>query len=71
MTEQNWIGQDAILRQLLACWLVVDARDLPLGPTADRAAGHRQDDAGDGGRPAAESSRSSSTSARPTRGPKT
>ena len=31
-TEQSWIGQDAILRQLLACWLVVDPRDLPLAP---------------------------------------
>jgi MoxR-like ATPase len=31
-TEQTWIGQDAILRQLLACWLVVDPRDLPLSP---------------------------------------
>lgn len=31
-TDQNWIGQDAILRQLLACWLVVDPRDLPLSP---------------------------------------
>jgi MoxR-like ATPase len=31
-TDQAWIGQDAILRQLLACWLVVDARDLPLAP---------------------------------------
>ena len=31
-TEQGWIGQDAILRQLLACWLVVDQRDLPLSP---------------------------------------
>ncbi len=31
-TEQGWIGQDAILRQLLACWLVVDQRDLPLAP---------------------------------------
>jgi MoxR-like ATPase len=31
-TEQAWIGQDAILRQLLACWLVVDPRDLPLAP---------------------------------------
>src|SRR5437763_14506132 len=31
-TEQSWIGQDAILRQLLACWLVVDPRDLPLTP---------------------------------------
>ncbi len=31
-TDQNWIGQDAILRQLLACWLVVDPQDLPLSP---------------------------------------
>jgi MoxR-like ATPase len=31
-TEQGWIGQDAILKQLLACWLVVDPNDLPLAP---------------------------------------
>ncbi len=31
-TEQSWIGQDAVLRQLLACWLVVDRSDLPLSP---------------------------------------
>lgn len=31
-TEQGWIGQDEILRQLLACWLVVDPRDRPLSP---------------------------------------
>jgi MoxR-like ATPase len=31
-TEQGWIGQDAILRQLLACWLVVDPSDRPLAP---------------------------------------
>ncbi len=31
-TDQGWIGQDAILRQLLACWLVVNPRDLPLSP---------------------------------------
>src|SRR5437763_16825831 len=31
-TEQSWIGQDAVLRQLLACWLVVDPRDRPLSP---------------------------------------
>lgn len=28
----NWIGQQEILKQLLACWLVVDAADLPLSP---------------------------------------
>src|SRR5947209_3356299 len=31
-SDQSWIGQDAVLRQLLACWLVVDPRDLPLSP---------------------------------------
>jgi hypothetical protein len=31
-TEQRWIGQNEILKQLLACWLVVDPRDLPLSP---------------------------------------
>src|SRR5262249_13231076 len=31
-TEQSWIGQDAVLRQLLACWLVVDPKDRPLSP---------------------------------------
>jgi MoxR-like ATPase len=31
-TEQGWIGQDAILKQLLACWLVVDPSDRPLSP---------------------------------------
>ncbi len=28
----EWIGQREVLRQLLACWLVVDERDLPLAP---------------------------------------
>ncbi|NOX56918.1 MAG: AAA domain-containing protein [Planctomycetes bacterium] len=28
----EWIGQDEILQQLLACWLVVDDKDLPLTP---------------------------------------
>jgi hypothetical protein len=31
-TERRWIGQEEVLRQLLACWLVVDPRDLPLTP---------------------------------------
>jgi MoxR-like ATPase len=31
-SEQGWIGQDAVLRQLLACWLVVDPADRPLSP---------------------------------------
>ena len=28
----QWIGQTEVLRQLLACWLVVDEQDLPLTP---------------------------------------
>ncbi|HSG71110.1 MAG TPA: AAA family ATPase [Planctomycetaceae bacterium] len=31
-SDSNWIGQQEILKQLLACWLVVDERDLPLAP---------------------------------------
>ncbi|MEW6751708.1 MAG: AAA family ATPase [Candidatus Latescibacterota bacterium] len=30
--ELQWIGQRELLRELLACWLVVDERDLPLSP---------------------------------------
>jgi len=32
VSDQGWIGQDEVLRQLLACWLVVDPRDRPLSP---------------------------------------
>jgi MoxR-like ATPase len=31
-TSQDWIGQREILTQLLACWLVIDEKDLPLSP---------------------------------------
>jgi len=31
-SDQGWIGQTQILRQLLACWLVVDPSDRPLSP---------------------------------------
>ncbi len=31
-TAGQWIGQQEILKQMLACWLVVDDRDLPLTP---------------------------------------
>lgn len=31
-SDGNWIGQRDVLKQLLACWLVVDDRDLPLAP---------------------------------------
>jgi MoxR-like ATPase len=30
--EGEWIGQKEILKQLLACWLTVDEKDLPLTP---------------------------------------
>lgn len=30
--QQQWIGDHEILRQLLACWLVVDPHDCPLSP---------------------------------------
>ena len=30
--QQQWIGDHEILRQLLACWLVVDTQDSPLSP---------------------------------------
>jgi hypothetical protein len=30
--QGEWIGQHEVLRQLLACWLVVDQADLPLTP---------------------------------------
>jgi hypothetical protein len=29
---QEWIGEREILKQLLACWLVIDQKDLPLSP---------------------------------------
>lgn len=31
-STQEWIGQGEALKQLLACWLTVDERDLPLAP---------------------------------------
>ena len=30
--ESEWIGQREVLRQLIACWLVIDDRDQPLSP---------------------------------------
>jgi MoxR-like ATPase len=35
--QQEWVGQEELLRQLLACWIVLDAQDLPLSP---RLVGH-------------------------------
>ncbi len=31
-SRQEWIGEREILRQLLACWLVIDEKDSPLSP---------------------------------------
>jgi MoxR-like ATPase len=31
-SQGDWIGQREVLKQVLACWLVVDDRDLPLTP---------------------------------------
>lgn len=31
-SQEQWIGQDEVLKQVLACWIVVDEQDLPLSP---------------------------------------
>ena len=31
-SEATWIGQAEVLQQVLACWLIVDEKDLPLTP---------------------------------------
>ena len=31
-TDPKWIGQEEILKQVLACWLVVAKEDMPLSP---------------------------------------
>ena len=31
-TKPEWIGQNEILKQILACWMVVAEKDLPLSP---------------------------------------
>jgi hypothetical protein len=31
-TETEWIGQHEVLHQILACWLVIDKKDMPLTP---------------------------------------
>jgi len=28
----NWVGQEEVMRQLLAAWLVIDPQDLPMNP---------------------------------------
>ena len=49
---QEWIGNRKFWKQLLACWLVIDERDLPL-TSHHRATRHRQNHVGHGGRPRA------------------
>ena len=70
-TERDWIGQDEILRQLLACWLVVDERDQPLTPRIKGVPGIGKTTLGMAAARAAASRTSTSTSAPPTRGPRT
>ena len=31
-TDPEWISQDEVLKQILACWMVVGEKDLPLSP---------------------------------------
>jgi len=31
-TKPEWIGQGEVLKQVLACWMVISAKDLPLSP---------------------------------------
>ena len=38
-TDAEWIGQAESMEQLLACWLLVSEKDLPLTP---RIIGHRE-----------------------------
>ncbi|MBL4886651.1 MAG: AAA family ATPase [Planctomycetaceae bacterium] len=32
VSQSPWIGQNEVLKQVLACWLVIDEQDLPLAP---------------------------------------
>ena len=31
-TKPEWIGQGEVLKQILACWMVISDKDLPLSP---------------------------------------
>ena len=31
-SDEQWIGQDDVLKQVLACWMVVNDKDMPLSP---------------------------------------
>ncbi len=31
-TQPEWIGQDEVMKQVLACWMVISEKDLPLSP---------------------------------------
>ena len=69
-TEQGWIGQTEVLRQLLACWLVVDPRDRPLSPRLIGPPGIGKTTLAMAAAQVRRASRSTSTSAPPTPGPR-
>ena len=46
--RQQWIGDHEILRQLLACWLVIDEKDSPPVPTHRRPTRCRENHLGNG-----------------------
>ena len=39
----HWVGQEEVMRQLLAAWLVIDAQDLPMNPRLLGQAGRGED----------------------------
>ena len=41
----TWVGQEDVMRQLLAAWLVLDTQDLPMNPRSARQARRGQDHA--------------------------
>jgi Holliday junction resolvasome RuvABC ATP-dependent DNA helicase subunit len=47
--DSQWIGQGEILKQLLACWLVVGEKDLPLTPRLIGSPGIGKTALGNGG----------------------
>jgi hypothetical protein len=41
----QWVGQDELMRQLLAAWMVVNEQVVPMNPAAARKTRGREDDA--------------------------
>jgi MoxR-like ATPase len=46
--QGEWIGQHEILQQLLACWLVVNEKDLAAHAAVGRSPGNGKDGTGNG-----------------------